>query len=142
MTQSMHDYVTELEQRRTRALAMGGPERVARQHGRGRMTARERIDALVDPGSFVEIGLLAHSDIPEAEAKTAADGKVSGFARIDGRMVAVKASDVTVFAGATGRVGATKNKILVEMAIAKGYPLIMLDEGGGVRIPDILGSDG
>jgi acetyl-CoA carboxylase carboxyltransferase component len=138
----MSDYIAELEQRRARALEMGGPEKVARQHGRGRLTARERIDALVDPGSFVELGLLVHSDVPEAEAKTPADGKVCGVARVDGRRVAVSAADPTVFAGAQGRVGSRKVHSLAELAFDKGYPLLLLDEGGGARIPDILGSDG
>src|SRR3990172_6911098 len=100
----MSDYIAELEQRRARAL----------------LTARERIDAFVDPGSFVEHGLLVHSDIPEAEAKTPADGKVCGVARIDGRMIAVSATDTTVFAGAQGRVGSKKVHSLAELAFDKG----------------------
>lgn len=138
----MSDYVAELEQRRARALEMGGPDKVARQRARGRLTARERIDGLVDAGSFIEFGLLAHSDIPEAEVKSPADGKVCGVARIDGRMVAVSATDITVFAGAQGRVGSRKVHWLARLAFDKGYPLVLLDEGGGARIPDILGSDG
>jgi len=139
---SMSDHIAELEQRRARALEMGGPERIARQHARGRLTARERIEALVDPGSFVEFGLLAHSDIPEAEAKTPADGKVCGVARLDGRLVTLTATDATVFAGATGRIGSKKIHMMTRLALDKGYPIVKLDEGGGVRVPDILGSDG
>jgi acetyl-CoA carboxylase carboxyltransferase component len=102
----MSDYVAELERRRARALEMGGPEKIARQHERGRLTARERIDAPVDPGSFVELGLLVHSDVPEAEAKTPADGKVCGVARIDGgrsspRSCAARASPGVRPAGST-----------------------------------------
>jgi acetyl-CoA carboxylase carboxyltransferase component len=138
----MSDHVAELERRRARALEMGGPEKIARQHERGRLTARERIDALVDPGSFVELGLLVCSDVPEAEAKTPADGKVCGVARIDGRRIAVSASDTTVLAGAQGRIGSKKVHSLAELAFDKGYPLVLLGEGGGARIPDILGSDG
>jgi acetyl-CoA carboxylase carboxyltransferase component len=138
----MSDYIAELEQRRARALQMGGPEKIERQHARGRLTARERIAALVDPDSFAELGLLVHSDVPEAEAKTPADGKVCGFARLEGRRIAVSAADTTVFAGAQGRIGSKKVHSLAELAFAKGYPLVLLGEGGGARIPDILGSDG
>jgi acetyl-CoA carboxylase carboxyltransferase component len=138
----MSEYLAELEQRRAEALAMGGPEKLARQHGRGRLSARERIAALVDPGSFVELGLLVRSDIPEVEARTPADGKVCGVARIEGRMIAVSATDTGVFAGAQGRIGSRKVHSLAELAFDKGYPLVLLDEGGGARIPDILGSDG
>jgi len=140
--QTMSDYIGELEERKARALEMGGAEKVARQHARGRLTARERIDKLVDPGSFVEYGLLAHSDMPEAEAKSAAEGRICGVAKVDGRMVAVSAIDMTVYAGAAGRVGSKKVHMLVQLAMEKGYPIVKLDEGGGVRVPDILGSDG
>jgi acetyl-CoA carboxylase carboxyltransferase component len=141
-TPSMSDYVDELEERKARALQMGGADKVARQHGRGRLTARERVELLVDPGSFTEVGLLAHSDLPEAETRTPADGKVAGIARIDGRMVVVSATDVTVLAGAAGRVASRKSHFLARLAFDKGYPIIKLDEGGGARVPDILGSDG
>lgn len=131
-----------LEQRRSRALAMGNSDRLAQRRADGRFNVRERIAALLDPASFVERGLLAHSDIPGMEEKTPADGKICGYGRIDGRTVAVMADDFSVLAGSGGRVGGKKYGRLVEHAFKNGYPLVNLGEGGGARIPDIMGSDG
>ena len=89
-------HLDELERRRSCARAQGGPEKIERQHSLGRLTARERIDELLDDGSFEGIGLLAHSDRPEARARTPADGKVCGYGKVDGRGVYVSADDVTV----------------------------------------------
>ena len=93
----------ELAAREEKALVMGGPEKVARQHGKGLLTVRERVEKLVDPGTFDEVGLLLHSDLPEAADQTPADGKVCGYGRIDGRIVMVAGDDVTVKAGSGGR---------------------------------------
>ncbi len=70
----MDESLEELKKRKAKALEMGGSEKVARQHARGRLTVRERIDKLLDPGTFFEIGLLNHSDIPGMGEKTASDG--------------------------------------------------------------------
>ncbi|MBU2551788.1 MAG: carboxyl transferase [Proteobacteria bacterium] len=139
---SMNRAIEELIKRREKALEMGGPDKVARQHERGHLTARERIERLLDPGSFFEIGLLVHSDVPGMEDKTAADGKIDGFGAIDGRPVAVRANDNTVMAGSGGRIGGQKSRRVSRMAVEKGYPIINLGEAGGARIPDIQGSDG
>jgi acetyl-CoA carboxylase carboxyltransferase component len=138
----MDDPGSDLDRRRAHALAMGGADKIERQHARGSLTARERIARLLDEGTFLETGLLAHSDVPGAEGKTPADGKITGYGRIDGRSVAIAADDVTVLAGSGGRVGVKKSKSLAKLAVEKGYPLINLGEAGGARIPDILGSDG
>ncbi|MEW6529737.1 MAG: carboxyl transferase domain-containing protein [Thermodesulfobacteriota bacterium] len=138
----MEEAIEELNRRKAKAMEMGGSEKVARKHSLGLGTARERIDNFLDQGSFFEIGLLNHSDIPGMESKTAADGKVCGFGTIDGRIVAISADDATVFAGTGGRVGVGKEHRLSRWAAEKGYPIIHLGEGGGARIPDILGSDG
>jgi acetyl-CoA carboxylase carboxyltransferase component len=134
--------IEELNRRKSAALRMGGSEKTAARHARGQLTARERIERLLDPGTFFEIGLLAHSDVPGMEEKTAADGVVDGFGEINGRQVAVRANDATVLAGSGGRTGAAKSRRLMEMAIEKGYPIVNLGEAGGARIPDIQGSDG
>src|ERR1041384_3258834 len=134
--------LNELVQREARAKAMGGEDKIARQHGKGRLTARERIDALLDPESFDEHGLLAVSDLPEARDKTPADGKVCGFGAIDARTVFVAADDVTVFAGAGGRVGVGKQFKGMQYAAEHGYPCIHLGDAGGARVPDIMGSTG
>src|SRR5215210_620031 len=135
------DGVRELERRRALALELGGSERVAAHHMRGRATARERIAMLLDESSFVEFGMLAHSDRPEVGERAAADAAVTGVGTIDGRKVAVIANDATVFAGTTGRVGARKQGQLMSLAARKGYPLVMIGDANGGRLPDLLGSD-
>ncbi|HZR35867.1 MAG TPA: carboxyl transferase domain-containing protein [Nevskia sp.] len=135
-------HLDELQQRQRRALAMGGADKIARQHAKGRQTARERIAALVDGGSFEELGLLAHSDLPEAADRTPADGKIAGFGAIDGRTVFVGADDVTVMAGSGGRVGVAKLYKGMAYAARKGYPCVQLGDAGGARVPDIMGSAG
>ena len=132
----------DLKLRKAKAIEMGGAEKVARKHSEGHGTARDRIEKLLDPGSFFEIGSLNHSDIPGMEDKTPADGKVCGFGTIQGRTVAVTADDATVLAGSGGRVGVEKEHRLNRWAAEKGYPVINLGEGGGARIPDIMGSEG
>ncbi len=136
------DPLQELAEREARAKAMGGDDKIARQHGKGRLTARERIDALLDPDSFDEHGLLAASDLPEARDKTPSDGKVTGFGVIDARTVFVAADDVTVFAGAGGRIGVGKQFKGMQYAAEHGYPCIHLGDAGGARVPDIMGSAG
>ncbi|HVM41012.1 MAG TPA: carboxyl transferase domain-containing protein, partial [Acidimicrobiia bacterium] len=89
----VHDWgplVGDLQERRARALAMGGPERVERQHSLGKLTVRERLDLLLDPGTWVEYGLLAdHMDPAFGDRHLAADGCVTGVGEIDGRRVAI-----------------------------------------------------
>ena len=138
--------VKELHQRKGRNLAMGGPERIAKQHERGKLTARERIDLLFDPGSFVEFGLLAHQqsmrgneiDPPE---KTPADGVVTGHGLIDGRQVWVIAYDFTVMAGSMGAVGeAFKTSRVRELAMRYRKPIVWLLDSAGARIQEAAGS--
>ena len=92
----VHDWgplVGDLTERRDRALAMGGPERVERQHSLGKLTVRERLDLLVDPGTWVEYGMLAdHMDPGLGDRYLAADGAVTGVGEIDGRPVAIAAT--------------------------------------------------
>jgi methylmalonyl-CoA decarboxylase subunit alpha len=121
---------------------MGGPEKVTRKHDRGSLTARERIDAVLDPGSFREMGMLNHSDMPGMEEKTPADGKVSGFGTIAGRHVAICANDFTVLASTSSRVGMQKDSELKAAAARRGLPLVYLAEAGGARMPDIMGARG
>jgi acetyl-CoA carboxylase carboxyltransferase component len=132
----------ELAARRGKALAMGGASKVDKVHAAGKLTARERIGLLFEPGTFREVGLLAHSDLPDMCDKTPADGKVCGFGEIDGRTVCVTADDVTVLAGSGGRVGVKKEHDTVAYAARKGFPCVSLGEAGGARIPDIMGATG
>jgi len=132
----------ELKRRKAKALQMGGPEKVKRQHDQGKLTARERIANLLDPGTFFEVGMLSHSDMPGMEDKTPADSKIVGFGKIDGRTVAVVANDFTVLAATSSRVAGRKEGDVKLAAVRRGFPLIYLGEAGGARMPDIMGSKG
>ena len=88
--------IEELQQKTAEALAMGGAEKLAKRKADGHLNARERIDYLVDPGSFIESGRYARSHRPEVKARTPADGKIAGFARIAGREVGLISNDFTV----------------------------------------------
>ena len=134
--------IEEMAAREAKAREMGGADKVARQHDKGLMTVRERVDKLLDPGTFDEMGLLLHSDLPDAADKTPADGKVCGFGTIDGRTVLVTGDDVTVKAGSGGRMGTRKARRWSGLAHKKGIPIINLGDAGGARLPDIMGSDG
>lgn len=134
--------IGKLQQYQATALAMGGEEKIAKQHAKGRLTARERIAQLLDDGSFDETGQLVVSDLKDAQKKSPADGKICGFGHINQREVMVSADDVTVFAGAGGRNGVAKAVKLAQYAADKGLPIIHLGDAGGARVPDIMGSAG
>jgi acetyl-CoA carboxylase carboxyltransferase component len=135
------DRLKELEQKREKFLQMGGPEKIRRQHEKGRLTARERIDRLLDPGSFVEMGLFAHSDYPGMEDKTPADSLICGYGLIKGRRVAVIANDFTVLASTNSKVNLKKLVTFKKQVKEKTkVPLIFLGEAGGARMPDCQGS--
>jgi methylmalonyl-CoA decarboxylase subunit alpha len=130
--------VEELERRRAEALAMGGEERIARQHESGRLTARERIALLVDADSWYEIGLHALPEI-RREAPSPGDAVVTGLGRVNGRKVGVVAIDATVLAGTTAPVNMRKQNRVAEFCGRKGMPLIFLADNDGGRLPDLLG---
>ncbi|HUP93250.1 MAG TPA: carboxyl transferase domain-containing protein, partial [Solimonas sp.] len=138
-TPAAPDPLDELAAREARARAMGGADKLARQHAKGRLDARQRIARLLDGGAFDEHGLLAASDMPAMAERTPADGKVCGWGAIDARPVFVSADDVTVFAGAGGRVGVGKQYEGMKYAVQKGYPCVHLGDAGGARVPDIMG---
>lgn len=117
---------------------LGGVDRVERLRKEGKLNARERVDRLLDPGSFFEIGTFAHSQRKETATRTPADGKITGFGTIDGQKVAVLSDDHTVLAGSGGAVGSAKTQRVFDLALDKGFPMVVLGEGGGARIPDIL----
>src|SRR5271169_1160362 len=121
------DLVGGLKARRDQSLEMGGRERIDRQHSLGKLTVRERLELLVDRGSWVEYGLLADSmDLTYEGRFLAADGAVTGVGRIEGRPVAVAAYDFTVLAGSMGRVGEQKIKRMRELALRERMPMIWL----------------
>ncbi len=131
-----------LEEKQCKVLAMGGQKKIDRQHDKGRYTARERINKLLDMDSFFEVGRFAHSDIPGMEDKTPADSKIAGYGKIDGRPVAVTANDFTVMAATSSRVAGKKEYQVKKYATTKGLPMVYLGEAGGARMPDIMGAKG
>jgi len=138
--------VEDLQARRRRNLGMGGPERISRQRERGKLTVRERIDLLFDPGSFVEFGLLAHQQSLRGQpvsdpAETPADGVVTGHGQVDGRQVWVIAYDFTVMAGSMGQVGEQFKAARVrELAMRYRKPIVWLLDSAGARIQEAAGS--
>jgi len=134
--------IEELLKRKENAKLGGGIEKIERLHKAGYLTARERIEKLVDEGTFLEFGMLAHSDQVGSEDKSAGDGIVSGLAKVDGRPIVVRAIDKTVFAGTAGMIHAKKAEEIHAYALKRGLPIFNLTEGGGLRMPDGMGSDG
>ncbi|KLI06302.1 acetyl-CoA carboxylase carboxyltransferase subunit [Mycolicibacterium conceptionense] len=116
----------DLARRREHAFGMGGPERLAKHHGKGKLDARARIARLLDPGTFQEFGTLVGGDI-------ASDGLVAGSGRVDGTPVMVGAEDFTTLAGSIGPGGNAKRYRLAELALRNKIPLVMLLEGAGFR---------
>ena len=130
----MEEGIRELHSRRETGKQMGGEGKVRAQHARGRLTARERIEKLLDAYSFWEMGLLNTSNVPGMEAVSAADGRICGIGLIHGRKVAVEAQDNTILGGSGGRVGHQKVNYLVQMANESGYPIVRLMDGVGVQV--------
>ncbi len=131
--------IQELHARRAKATAGGGPERLAAQKAAGKLTARERVDALVDDDSFEEIDLLVETratDFGLDKKYMAADGVVTGFARVNGRPVCVFAQDFSVAGGSLGLSHAMKICKAMDLAISAGVPVIGLCDSGGARIQE------
>lgn len=131
--QGWEQLLAELAQRTASAEAMGGAEKIARQHQQGRLTARERIAGLCDTGSFNEYGALAGGNHPGGEAPLPADALVAGVGRIDGRPVALLAEDFTVKGGSIGHPNAAKRARLVRLALEQQIPLVLMLDGAGER---------
>lgn len=135
---SPHDALAEIEAARKDLFDDARPQAMERLRERGRLSARERIARLVDPGTFEEIGGLAADDVkrgePPARLRAPADGVVIGTARIGGRPVAVASQDFSVFGGSIGKMGSEKTHRILHIAIRRGMPLVMILDGGGHRI--------
>ncbi len=139
----MKTLVEDLHERRNRAKLGGGEEKIALQHERGKLTARERIDLLVDPGTFVEIGIHGgpHFSQRSMEGREApADGVITGWGDVDGRRCCIVAYDFTVMAGSMGMTGELKVGRLREMAVQKRMPFVWLLDSAGARIQEAAGS--
>ena len=134
-----------LQEARRRTLVGGGAERLARQHERGKLGARERLDVLLDAGSFVELDRFVEhrcTDFGLAEQRIPGDGVVTGYGRIDGRIVYVFSQDFTVFGGSLSEAHAEKICKVVDLALRNGAPVIGLNDSGGARIQEGVASLG
>ncbi len=133
------DRLSELRRRYEESRVGGGEERVAKQHEDGKLTARERIDNLLDPGSFQELdALVTHrcSDFGMESQRIPGDGVVTGHGRVDGRTVFVFAQDFTVFGGSLSETFAAKICKVMDLAMKVGAPVIGLNDSGGARIQE------
>ncbi len=134
--------LAQFEARRAKAMAMGGEAKLAQRKAQGILNARERIDLLADPGTFLESGLFGVSHIPQARDKSPADGKVAGFAKIDGREVGIVSNDFTVMGASSSDVNTSKVGHVKKVATGRGLPMIFLGESTGARMPDVMGAAG
>src|SRR4051794_18501939 len=112
--------------KKQKALELGGVQEIEKQHTAKKLTVRERLDLLFDPQSFVELGILAQSQSSAKEKPTPADGCVTGYGKVNGRMCCVIAYDFTVMAGSLGVVGERKAKKIRELALKDRIPIIWL----------------
>lgn len=138
MSQTTAEKIEELRRRRQQSLA-GDAQAIAKQHERGKLTARERIDRLLDPGSFVELDAFAvhrTAAFGMDRRKPLGDGVVTGHGTIDGRPVCVFAQDFTVFGGSLGEVFAEKICKVMDLALRMGVPCIGINDSGGARIQE------
>src|SRR5690348_7908489 len=136
---SMREKLEELQQKRAESEQGGGADRIAAQHQKGKMTARERLDVLLDPGSFVELDrFVTHraTDFGLADQKVLGDGVVTGYGRIEGRLVYVFSQDFTVFGGSLSEAHAEKIAKIMDLAMRNGAPVIGLNDSGGARIQE------
>eukprot|EP01037_Dinobryon_pediforme_P032491 gene32491-37458_t len=135
----MKEILAELERRRSEAWAGGGQKRVSAQHARGKLTARERIQVLLDEHSFEEIDIYVEhrcTDFGMEETKVPGDGVVTGSGTINGRTVYLFAKDFTVFGGSLSETHAAKITKIQDMALRNGAPIIGLFDAGGARIQE------
>src|SRR6185295_16023936 len=141
----MKEILEQLEKRRAQARLGGGQKRIDAQHGRGKLTARERIELLLDSGSFEEWDMFVEhrcTDFGMEEIKIPGDGVVTGYGTINGRLVFVFSQDFTVFGGALSEPHAEKICKVMDKAMQVGAPVIGLNDSGGARIQEGVASLG
>ncbi len=142
---SAREKLRQLEELRVRSLEGGGPERLARQHEQGKLGARERLDVLLDEGSFVELDRFVEHRCVEFgldSQRIPGDGVVTGYGKIEGRTVYVFSQDFTVFGGSLSEAHAEKICKVLDLALQNGAPLIGLNDSGGARIQEGVASLG
>ena len=135
---TMGERIAESRRRHAEALEMGGAQAVDKHRASGRLPVRERIALLTDEGSWFETGMLAQPERRTGK-KVPGDGVVTGFGRVDGRPVGLIGIDATVLAGTTAPVSMRKQGRLIDQAQRFGYPLVLLCDADGGRIPDVMG---
>src|SRR6056300_893916 len=139
MKHTGQDIIKELQDRREQARLGGGTARIERQHAAGKLTARERIDVLLDPGSFEEIDMfVVHRtrDFGMDGNTIAGDGVITGSGRVNGRLIYVFSQDFTVFGGSLSAAHASKIVKVLKLAMQNGAPVIGLNDSGGARIQE------
>src|SRR6187401_3600311 len=134
----MQERIAELQERRDSAFHAGSERAIERQHAKGKLLARERIDYLLDDGSFHELDMLARHRAHEAglEDRPYTDGVITGWGTVEGRRVFVFSQDFTLFGGALGEVFAEKIHKVMDLALKVGAPVVGLNDGAGARIQE------
>lgn len=142
----IYDHIHDLYDRKREVELGGGDERIDKQHEKGKLTARERIDLLVDPGTFVEFNpFIEHNchDFGLDQQKSPGDGVVTGYGKVNGRPIYLFAQDFTVFGGALGEMHAKKIANVMDLAAKNGAPFVGLNDSGGARIQEgVVSLDG
>ncbi|WP_026675475.1 acyl-CoA carboxylase subunit beta [Alkalihalobacterium bogoriense] len=140
----MFDKIEEMEDRRDKVKLGGGDARIEAQHAKGKQTARERIDFLLDEGSFVELNpFIENRGLDFGIGEAPGEGVVTGYGKVEGKLVFVFAQDFTVFGGALGEMHALKIAKVMDLAAENGAPIIGLNDSGGARIQEgVLSLDG
>jgi len=139
----MRDILRQLEEKRTAARKGGGERRISAQHAKGKLTARERLELLFDPGSFEEWDMFVEhrsTDFGMAEQKIPGDGVVTGYGRVNGRTVFAFSQDFTVFGGSLSEAHAEKICKIMDQALKVGAPIVGLNDSGGARIQEGVAS--
>lgn len=142
----IYEKIYDLYDRRREAELGGGDERIAKQHDRGKLTARERIELLLDPGTFVELNPFTEhrsNDFGLEDKKFPGDGVVTGYGKVNGRPIYLFSQDFTVFGGALGEMHADKIANAMDLAAKNGAPFVGLNDSGGARIQEgVVSLDG
>src|SRR3954447_7979440 len=142
-SKTMVDKIAELNKKRSEVQLGGGKDRIEKQHKSGKLTARERVERLADPGSFQEIGLFARHKCTlfgMADKEMPADGVVTGCATIDGRLVHLASQDFTVAGGAAGEVHCDKVNEMMQCSLKTGSPFVFVNDSGGARVQEGIDS--
>ncbi|ESR25647.1 acyl-CoA carboxylase subunit beta [Lutibaculum baratangense] len=134
--------LAELDRRREDARRMGGGSKLDKRRERGQLNAEERLSALVDEGSFLEVGLLGASVFDDDAPNTPRDGKITGFGKVDGRDVGVVVNDFTTKGASTSATNSKKMGYVRKVCTEKGMPFLHVGESTGARLPDAMGSKG